>query len=182
MAKRGWTAALSGGVPQPIPTPDVVQFVFENALAARVVHPDAPMNSGWTKVASFATTHLEDQPGRHPQTIWDSRVATSLTWRLDRLLDEAGINEPSRFFPNIGTVAGRGGTRPRELRLRWPVGYGRWSYQFSGSALVEEMRDVLNHGSRPETGEPYPEIPLPDGSTDRWTVRGVESVLFGDGY
>ena len=171
-----------GGVPQPTPDPDVVQHVFVNALAARMVHPDAPMNSGWTKVASFATAHLEGEQGRHPQTIWDSRVATSLIWRLDRLLHEVVINEPSLVFPDIGTVAGRGGTRPRELRLRWPVGYGRWSCQFVGSALVEQVRDVLNHGVRPNSAEPYPQMPLPDRGTDPWTVRGVEMVLFSDGY
>ena len=171
-----------GGVPQPTPDPDVVQHVFENALGARMVHPDAPMNSGWTKVASFATAHLEGRSGMHPLAIWDSRVATSLTWRLDRLLTEAGISEPSRLFPNIGTVAGRGGTRPRELRLRWPVGYGRWSCQFEGSALVEEMRDLLNRGARPETGEPYPKMPLPEGGIGLWTVRGVEMVFFAEGY
>ena len=171
-----------GGVPQPTPTPDVVQHVFENALAARSVHPDAPMNSGWTKVASFATAHIEGKADKHPQTIWDSRVATSLTWRLDRLLDEAGINEPSRLFHSIGTVAGRGGTRPRELRLRWFIGYGRWPCQFAGSALVEEIRNVLNCGVSSDTRKRYSEMPLPDGGTDTWTVRGVESVLFSDGY
>jgi len=170
-----------GGVPQPTPTPDTVQHVFENALAAKVVHSDAPMNSGWTKVASFATAHLEERPGRHPQTIWDSRVATSMIWRQDRLLTEAGINEPSRFFPDIGTVAGRGGTRPRVLRLRWPVGYGRWTCQFEGSLLVEEIRDVLNHGARQDSGGPYPEMPIPDGGAGLWTIRGVEMVLFCDG-
>jgi len=171
-----------GGVPQLRPTSEVVRHVFENALAARRVHQDAPMNSGWTKVVSFATAHLEGKPGRHPQTIWDSRVATSLTWRLDRMFTEAGINELSRLFPSIGTVAGRGGTRPRALQLRWPIGYRRWPCQFAGSTLVGQISDVLNHGARLDSGGPYMEMPLPNGSTGQWTVRGVEMVLFGDGW
>ena len=171
-----------GGVPQPTPRPDTVRNVFENALAARAIHLDAPMNSGWTKVTAFATAHLEGEPDRHTQTIWDSRVATSVTGRLDRLLSSVGIDETSGLFPSIGTVAGRGGTRPRELLLRWPVGYGRWSCQFAGSALVEQVRDMLNHEAMPDTGEPYTQMPLPDGGTGPWEVRGVEMVLFGDGY
>ena len=173
---------LWGGVPQPRPTSEVVMYVFENALAGKEIHPDAPMNSGWTKLASFATAHLEDQPGRHPQTIWDSRVATSLTWRLDWLLAEAGINEPALIFPHIGTVAGRGGTRPRKLLLRWSLGYGRWMCQFAGSALVEEIQEQLNRRARLDTGESYSEMPLPGGGSGMWTVHGVEMVLFGDGY
>ena len=41
--------------------------------------------------------------------------------------------------------------------------------------MVREIRDVLNDGA-------HECMPLPDGGEGRWTIRGVESVLFMDGY
>jgi hypothetical protein len=82
---------------------------------------------------------------------------------------------PADLFPGIGTVAGQGGTRPRALTRRWPSSYGKWSGQVAGSALVRDIRDILNRGD-------YPKMPLPDGGVGPWTTRGVEMVLFMDGY
>lgn len=164
-----------GGVPQKpdTVTPATVRQVFQAALdndgKAR-----ARMNSGWTKVAAFATAHLEDDDGeRHPQAIWDSRVATAIVGRLDAQL--SGDADPVQLFGAIGTVPGQGGTRPRPLANRWRSGYGHWSTQVAGSALVRELRDILNRGD-------YPKMPLPDGGEGAWTTRGVEMVLFMDGY
>lgn len=47
-----------GGVRQNKPTADQTRLVLEAALHHRVDN-GAPMNSGWTKVAAFATAHLE---------------------------------------------------------------------------------------------------------------------------
>lgn len=146
----------------------VFRAALENNGAAK-----AKMNSGWTKVAAFATAHLEEDGQRHPQTIWDSRVATALVSRIDAQLDE-GMT-PADLFPGIGTVSGQGGTRPRALTRRWPSSYGKWSGQVAGSALVRDIRDILNRGD-------YPKMPLPDGGVGPWTTRGVEMVLFMDGY
>ena len=41
-----------GGVPQGIPSPRTISQVFWNALQARPVFMEAPMNSGWTKLAA----------------------------------------------------------------------------------------------------------------------------------
>lgn len=184
-AQGAWTAAEQqeavelahavfawGGVPQDpdTVTPNNVQQVYRAALdndgAAR-----AKMNSGWTKVAAFATAHLEEH-GRS-QAIWDSRVAAALTHRLDRLLPvEADL---AALFPHLGTVPGRGGTRPRLLSRRWPSGYQTWAGQIAASQLVREVRDVLNSGD-------YPAMPLAEGGSGKWTTRGVEMVLFMDGY
>lgn len=41
--------------------------------------------------------------------------------------------------------------------------------------LVGEIRDLLNAGG-------YPPMPLPDGGEGLWTIHGVGSVLFMDGY
>lgn len=167
-----------GGVPQKpaTVTAENVQRVFQNALDARA-ESTALMNSGWTKVAAFATAHLEQRHPDRTQVIWDSRVATSIIWRLDRILGSSLKQNPRDLFPCIGTVQGQGGTRPRQLLHAWPGGYRKWSAQISGSAIVREIRDILN---RPDHG--YPRMPLPDGSRTAWTTRGVEMVLFMDGY
>jgi hypothetical protein len=151
-----------------------VESVFRKALGLpHAAQP--PMNSGWTKVAAMATAFLEGHPSRAPHVIWDSRVSTSLVTRLEVLLLENGVRDPSHLFPHIGTVIGRGGSRPRKTRLRWAHAYMSWPSQFAGSSLVKEIRDILNR-------ETYPAMPAPEGGTKLWTIRGVESVLFMDGY
>jgi hypothetical protein len=161
-----------GGVPQRSFTWQTLWAVLQSAIVIRAT-PGAPMNSGWTKVAAFGTNNLGGGPGQHPQAIWDSRVATSLTYRLDGILSGLGL-QPAAVFPGIGTVAGRGGTRPRPLRLRWPNGYGNWKAQFSGSRLIELVRDEVNRLAIP--------MPLPTLGFSPWTIRGIEQVLFMDGY
>lgn len=165
-----------GGVPQ---EPDTVtagnvERVFRAALA-NDGSAEALMNSGWTKVAAFASACREGDADGKPQAIWDSRVAASITARLDRQLPEDAA--PASLFPGVGTVPGRGGSRPRTLSRRWPSGYRSWSGQVSGSAIVREMRDHLN--AAPNA---YPRMPLPGGGEGAWTTRGVEMVLFMDGY
>ena len=169
-----------GGVPQRAgATPDVVEAVVQRSLG-RHVHPEPPMNSGWTKVAALATAFLEARPERYPHVIWDSRVSASIIARLDTLMLRADEGDPSALFPGIGTVPGRGGARATaplatRRRLRWPNGYRSWRTQDAGSALVREIRDVRNT-------EGYPRMPVGDGTSRLWTIRGVESVLFMDGY
>ena len=163
-----------GGVPQDPKTvtastvESVVRAALDNDAKAR-----AHMNSGWTKVAAFVTDHLDGVGTGRAQAIWDSRVATSIVGRLDRLLP-AGM-DPATLFPGVGTVPGRGGTRPRALSRRWPSGYQTWAGQVAGSQVVRDIRDILNNGD-------YPQMPLPDGGVGPWTTRGVEMVLFMDGY
>lgn len=164
----------------------VVEAVFRRALGLSGAD-DAPMNSGWSKVAALATGYLEGRPERAPHVIWDSRVSASIVFRLDAWMVNEGGPAPSdanpkKVFPRIGIVPGRGGSRtaggsrePSRLRLDWAYAYGRWSSQDAGSELVRELRDELNGGN-------YPPMPTPDGRSVPWTIRGVESVLFMDGY
>lgn len=164
----------------------VVEAVFRRALGL-AGGDDAPMNSGWSKVAALATGYLEGQRGRAPHVIWDSRVSASIVFRLDTWMANEGGPVPSdanpnQVFPRIGIVAGRGGSRkaggarePSRLRLNWAYAYGLWSSQDAGSELVRELRDELNGGT-------YPPMPNPEGRSVPWTIRGVESVLFMDGY
>jgi hypothetical protein len=148
------------------------------------------MNSGWTKVASFAT----DRMAGNEQTIWDSRVATSIIWRIDQILHQGEISgqitaaqaqaQANQFA--LGTVASTSGTRPRGLRYRWPNGYGKWRFHFNGSTLVREIVAILND---PANG--YPRMPQPTFNANfnhtgevltDWTVFGVGLVLFMDGW
>lgn len=158
-----------GGVPQDPRTVNWrnVRAVMESAITGRQVR-GAPMNSGWTKVAAFASAHLE-KAGR-AQAIWDSRVSTSIVRRLDAILKKAGCREIPPLLAGIGLVQGRGGTRPvRNLHFSWPNGYGSWTAQYAGSSFVRQVRDGLNRRRKEES--------------DRiWTTRDVEMVLFGDGY
>ena len=152
-----------------------VRHTLANAVLNRVEYPEAPMNSGYTKVASFATVWLEGVAGRRPQAINDSRVATALTWRLDSIL-QARDWSPAEVFPGLGTVeAARGGTRPRKMSLSWPNAYQKWSGQFAATGVVLAIRDILNEG------DAFPRMPLADHRLP-WTARGVEAVLFMDGY
>ena len=133
------------------------------------------MNSTWTKLASFATEHLT-----LPHVIWDSRVATSVTWRLEQLFAAAGLSKVpygSSCIPNeLGPMqVGRGGTRPRTLKFNWKNAYGSWPAQFAASEFVRSVRDHLN--ANPAK---YPKSKT--HAATPWTVREVEQVLFMDGY
>jgi len=167
-----------GGVPQkPVNVTAANVLAVFRAAIANTHDAKALMNSGWTKIAAFATAHLEDAEGGKPQVIWDSRVATSLISRLHSLAPHGDHAAVQLMFPHIGTVQGQGGTRPRPALPGWPNGYGKWTSQIHGSALVREIRDVLN-----ERTDLYPPMPLPDNTNGKWTTRGVEMVLFMDGY
>ena len=173
-AELAWEVLKWGGVTrQAAYSEHTVERVFRKALwLAPTDQP--PMNSGWTKVAALATAFLEDEPDGLPHVIWDSRVSTALVSRLEPLLIAAGETDPKRLFPDIGTSPGRGGTRPRTFKLRWARTYRSWRGQEAGTLLVRELRDLLNRD--------HPPMPLPHGEARPWTMRGVESVLFMDGY
>lgn len=170
-----------GGVPQ-IPetiTPDNIRRVFNAAIkgALPIEEPLPPMNSGWTKVAAFASAHREKIPNAVPQVIWDSRVATAVTSRLESLFREEGLVAVPACFSDIGRVnVGRGGTRPRALQLSWRNGYKSWAAQYSGSRLLAAIRNELNSNLKL-----YGKMPGTNGQGN-WTARGVEMVLFMDGY
>ena len=162
-----------GGVPQDpdTVTPSSVQAVYEAALRDDA-NARANMNSGWTKVAAFATAGFEEIEEGRPQAIWDSRVATAVLSRLESVVP-AHV-DIAELFPDVGTVPGRGGTRPREQLRKWPSGYGSWRGQVAGSRVVRDIRDILN-----EEGYGLPQL---EGGPTKWTTRNVEMVLFMDGY
>lgn len=169
--------AWGGTRQKQIVTWNKVHSTLKNALAHAIVMPGAPINSGYTKVASFGTAFLEEcDSNATPQVINDSRVAASLTSRLDDILDRRGWL-PGQIFPGLGTVkAARGGTRPRSVNLNWPNAYQSWVGQFAATQVVRMIRDLLNQGGD------YPKMPCREEKESHWTMRGVEAVLFMDGY
>ena len=138
------------------------------------------MDSGWTKVAALSTHWLEGSE-RTPQIIYDSRVANALIRNVERLAAEDDNECLSAIFPclshHLRKVSGRGGTRDRPYQFPWKSGYGSWDAQYFASLLVCLMRTALN--SEPQRYGLMPIAGKPDGV---WTMRGVEMVLFMDGY
>ena len=113
---------------------------------------------------------------------WCSRVASSIISRLDFLLAEAGVTELGQRFQNIGTVPGYGGTRPRQYTLEWPEGYRSWKSQIAASQLVQQMVTILNTETDNQGKRRYQPMPEANGGRGDWTVQGVQTVLFSDGY
>ena len=169
------------GLPQREFTAEDVEKVFRAAIYEDA-DSNAKMNSGWTKVAAYATAFFEKYPDKTPQVSWNSRVATSIISRLDFLLVEAGIDNPAELFPEIGTIPGWGGTRPREYSLQWPDAYRKWSSQLAASRLVKKLRDHLNTATNDDGSKRYPEMPIPGAGKGPWTIRGIQQVLSADGY
>lgn len=142
----------------------------------------APMDSAWTKLAALSSAWHDDDPRRPPQVIFDSRVSVALIEAIDRACANQKGLRPLRDnlrAAGLGYVPGRGGTRPQRIEaLRdagWKNGYGRWDAQFAASRLVFAIAGVLNQGTR------FERMSTPEGDRD-WDVRGVEMVLFMDGY
>lgn len=169
------------GTPQKGVTLDNVQKVIQAALSEDF-NSTAKMNSGWSFLASAATSYLDAHPDRLPMVWWSSRVASSVISRLDFLLAEAGIDDLGQRFSNIGTIPGYGGTRPRQYTHDWPDGYRSWKSQIAASQLVNRMVDILNTETDEQGNKRYGLMPLPGGERSKWTVQGVQTVLFADGY
>jgi hypothetical protein len=173
------TTCIWGGVAKPTGYLDTWS-VLKSAFLGRQLN-SAPMDSGWTKVASFATAHSP----KIAQTIWDSRVSTSVIWRSDQILPvncvPPGVFQELFLIPSAGPL----GTRPRPLTGRWRTRTSggpraaseHWVAHFAGSAVVRGMVTVLN-----DPANNYPQMPLLGGGVGAWDVFGVGLVLFMDGY
>jgi hypothetical protein len=170
---------VTRGTSKENPSVDLISSVILSALQWQRVDA-APMDSGWTKVAAFSTNWL-DGTDRTPQVIYDSRVANSLLRNVEKLREGDCAEWVLGLLPtlqhHLRTVPGRGGTRDQPYQFRWKSGYGRWGAQFFASFLVRMMRDALN-----EDPQRYGLMPIADSPDTAWTMRGVEIVLFMDGY
>lgn len=159
------------------PTPHEIEAVIRSAH--RWIDEGAFMDAGWTKVAAFSTAWVEAQ-GRTPQIIFDSRVAIGLIRNVEKLALNEDAILPSSLLPffqtHLRSVPGRNANKLAALRLTWKSGYRQWDAQFFGSLLVSLMRDALN-ASLDRYGR------MPHAASDGpWTMRGVEMVMFMEGY
>lgn len=143
----------------------------------------APLDSAWTKLAAISTSSIDITGDRFPQVIFDSRVSVALLESIDAVCQADGVYVELRDLyreVGLGFVSGRGGNRPeRVARLQkrgWRSGYGKWSAQFVASRLVAKMVLILNSSNHIQR------MPKPDSSAGPWNVRGVEKVLFMEGY
>lgn len=143
----------------------------------------APLDSAWTKLAAISTAWLANDGEQHPQIIYDSRVSVSLLRAIDAVCAQDAslhIARDQLKARGLGYVIGRGGNRMKEREIiianRWPRGYKKWQSQFAASELVAEMVKVLN------SVHTIGRMPAANGKSLAWTTRGVEQVLFMDGY
>ena len=158
------------------PDIDRISSVILSALRWEAVG-SAPMNSGWTKVAALSTDWVE-RIGRTPQVIFDSRVAHSMIRNAERLADIEEQALLSVLEQHLRRLPGRGGSRQVVgPKSRWRSGYKQWNAQFFASYLIRLMRDALN-----QDVTSFGLMPVPGDSQRAWTTRGVEMVLFMDGY
>lgn len=164
---------------------ELVASVIDTSLRWHIPSKNVPMNSGWTKVAALSTEFVEAEGGT-PQVIFDSRVAASLLSHLDKVLNQVPTgDDPRKFLPHdltaLGWVPGRGGTRTskgrREHRLHWTNRYKRWDAQFAATRLVSAIRQHVN---RDLSG--FGKMPFSPYENGIWSTRGIEMILFMDGY
>jgi hypothetical protein len=172
---------LQAGVPQKDVNWESIYSVMQAALT-KDVSSTAKMNSGWSLLASFSTHWLNRIEGRTPMICWNSRVSTSIISRLDFLMVEAGYDSIGERFPDLGVVQGWGGTRPREMSLKWPDGYRCWKTEVAASEFVGLMVDCLNNDTNADGTLKYAQMPIPTGGRAPWSMQGVQLVLFSDGY
>src|SRR5262249_40307272 len=105
-----------------------------------------------------------------------SRVAAALTSILDPAMHLISRSPKWQPYLRLGTISGRGGSRPRDLSWKWPIGYGTWAAQMAANLLCRKVVDELNRQS----------LSWSDcrkfNDRSPWTVREVEAVLFMEGY
>jgi hypothetical protein len=166
------SACAWGGVK--LPEPDSGRLAAEVLRAVHALSEgrEPPsgcrLNSAWTKLYAFAL----------PDTcvIFDSRVAAALTSILDPAMHLISRLPEWQPYKGLGTISGRGGSRPRDTSWKWPVGYGTWASQMAANLLCRKVVDELNRQSI--TRADCRKVNDPS----RWTLREVEAVLFMEGY
>ncbi len=141
-----------------VPTQDANAVVANLQRAAnRNPRQPAAMNSAWTKLYAMF----------YPDAfvIYDSRVATALVGIAEAVLDDAELDSFKAQYPDLGLIAGRGGSRPRATRAGWHNAYMSWPAQLDANRLVAAILRALHARS----GLAY-------------SARQLEAVLFMEGY
>ena len=149
-----------GGVPQTFIYYDVLDVLSSVSLGVR--HNNARMNSGWTKVASFASEVLDSN--QH-LVIWDSRVAHSIVTRFERMLLQGGIIGLPEELSGIRYVPGwrravDGKSRDRRTAVGRTARRGRIPGGKPRSCgPADPPPEVLPFGCRLNPGQPPDRLP-----------------------
>ncbi len=157
-----------------LPESDLCTLAAEvlHALPRLLMSQEPPrhcrLNSAWTKLYAFA---LPDNC-----VIYDSRVATALTSILDPVMIKVSTSPKWQPYRALGSVNGRGGSRPRDLTWLWPNGYQAWSSQIAANRLCVGILEELNN--RAKAGSEF----CKSNDSSPWSLREVEAVLFMEGY
>jgi hypothetical protein len=142
--------------------------VWKALSSGREPPPGSRLNSAWTKLYSFALPEK--------CVIYDSRVAAAVTAILDPVMESFSPCHKWQPYVALGTVPGRGGSRPRDLRWDWPDGYRAWTSQMAANLLCRAVLDELNRQAASQH-----DCRKLDALTS-WTLREMEAVLFMEGY
>lgn len=135
-------------------------------------HQGVPMNSSYTKVASFFGY-------KNDNTIWDSRVSTAICYRLAMIFQKNNISreQVKQMFPDLGYVPGesiRMKSRMDLVKKYFPDVYLKWSGHIAGSQLIKEISDRLV--AQGFTHSTYAN----DLNPKTWTPWKVNMVFFVD--
>lgn len=141
-----------------LPTDDA-QVVVENLTRAQRQSRQTPasMNSAWTKL--YAIFYPDDF------VIYDSRVATAMIAIAEQCMSDCELITFKKSYPNLGKVAGRGGSRPRATATFWRNAYTSWPAQLDANELATKVLSQLNRRLH-----------------KTYSLRQLEAVLFMEGY
>jgi hypothetical protein len=187
MSVLHWGGVTRGNSPK---VPNILEQVVETARSGNDIY-NAPMNSGWTKIAAIYAYPHKSAP---PQIIWDSRVSLSICCRLANygVINKVNKTQLCNLFPNLGWVPGRGGNRPKLISHAasfFPNRYGSWKAHFAGGQIAKDISDYLNkhmtkYGS-PSSALSQEEITILKANKitvpTKWDPWLVACVLFMDG-
>jgi len=135
-------------------------------------HQGIPMNSSYTKVASFFGYKKHN-------TIWDSRVSTAICYRFATIFQNNNISlaKVKKMFPDLGYVLGvskRVQSRMNLVKKYFPDVYQKWSGHIAGSQLIKEISDrLVSRGFSHSTF-------AHDLNPNAWTPWKVNMVFFVD--
>ncbi len=123
------------------------------------------INAAWSKLYALM---LPDN-----FVMYDSRISAALLSILDPFMNVVSRHSTWEKYNFLGSIPGRGGTRPRKYSWKWKNGYGNWKTQISANKLLLDIQSKLNSE---ENNEPLM------GNKRNWTLREIEAVLFMQGY
>lgn len=124
------------------------------------------LNSSWSRLyALLLPDHF---------AIFDSRISAAILSILDPFMPVISRTPNWEKYSSLGSIPGRGGTRPRKYSWKWKNGYGSWKTQISANKIILDIQTRLNSEEQKSNKL--------SGNNRTWTLREIEAVLFMQGY